>query len=139
MFGKNEESSINKVNPFHASPNDTPQVVYTITEALALWVLPALFLITCLWMLFSQVVRPPLFSFFCAYGALGAASLGVLTANSLTSIVGFFIAVIISPILLVHNWFALRRSASNSTCHRIAQWASLLSLLILIFFIVWSP
>ena len=127
------------VNPFHASPNQTPQEAYAVAEALAFWVLPGLFLITCLWMWISRVVRPPLFPFFCAYGALGAAALGVLTANSPISAMGFLIAIVISPILLVRNWFMLRGPARISACHRIAQWASLLSLSILIFFVVWSP
>lgn len=126
------------VNSFNASPNETPQAVYDITEALAFWVLPILFLTTCLWMYFSRVVRPPLFSFFCAYGALGAAALSVYAANTPISAVGFLIAFVISPILLVYNWITLRESARNSPCHRIAQWASIGPLSVLIFFVVWS-
>ena len=126
-------------NPLNTAPVDTPAIVYDVTGALAFRILPIAFLVVCIVMLFSRTKSPPYFSVFCIFGSMGALCLAVYFANSPISILGFLIAFIISPLLLVSNWIQLRARAKNSVCHRIVQWASAIPLMILAFFVLWHP
>jgi|GEM_PF-5460416 len=65
--------------------------------------------------------------------------LAIYFANGPISTLGFLLAFFVCPILLVWNWFKLRVAARDSIPHRIVQWASLIPLVILIFFATWQP
>ena len=126
-------------NPIHSAPLDTPPIVYEVTSALAFWILPSAFLVICLTMALSRTDKPPYFPVFCIFGSMGAFCMAICFANGPISILGFLIAFIVSPFLLVRNWFKLRTPAGNSIYHRMVQWASLIPLVILVFFAVWHP
>ena len=127
------------INPLNTAPDNTPIYVYEIISALAFRILPGLFLLVCMMMWLSRTTRPPYFAAFCIFGSLGSFCLAIYFANGPISLLGFLIAFIISPILLIRNWITLRISARRSTCHRIIQWASVFPILNLIFFITWTP
>ena len=127
------------INPLHTAPVDTPASVYEVASALAFWILPGAFLVVCLAMALSRTERPPYFPIFCIFGLMGALCMAICFANGPISILGFLIAFVVSPILLVRNWFKLRAPARNSICHRMVQWASVIPLGILVFFAVWCP
>jgi hypothetical protein len=137
-FGRNQ-NDLSMTNPLHLAPVDTPAIVYEVTSALALWILPSAFLLICLTMALSRTEKSPYFPVFCIFGSMGAFCLTIYFSNGPISVLGFLIAFVVSPILLVHNWFRLRTTARNSICHRMVQWASLTPLVILIFFVVWHP
>ena len=126
-------------NPLHSAPLETPAIVYEVTSALALWILPSAFLLICLIMALSRTEKPPYFPVFCIFVSMGAFCMTIYFANGPISILGFLIAFIVSPFLLIRNWFKLRTPAGNSVCHRIVRWASLIPLVILVFFAVWHP
>lgn len=127
------------INPLHTAPVDTPASVYEVASALAFWILPGAFLVVCLAMALSRTERPPYFPIFCIFGSMGALCMAICFANGPISVLGFLIAFVVSPILLVRNWFKLRAPARNSICHRMVQWASVIPLGILVFFAVWCP
>lgn len=125
-------------NPFSSAPDETPSSVITVSLALAFYILPTLFICVCVLMRFSGVSRPPYFAYFCAFGSLGAVSISIATANSPLSALGFFIAFLISPFLLVRNYFVLLRSPEDrSIYHQAARWTSLFSSAIIITLLVW--
>ena len=126
------------MSPLSTAPVDTPAVVVTVSVALALVILPILFASVCLLRRFTGVSRPPYFAYFCAFGSLGPLSLGIASANSPLSVLGFFIAFLVSPFFLVRNFFALRSQACASIYHRAARWASLFSLAVLVLLLVWT-
>lgn len=126
-------------NPLHSAPVDTPAIVYEVTSAFAFWILPSAFLLICLAMALSRTERPPYFPAFCIFGSMGAFCMAILFANGPISIFGSLIAFIVSPILIVRNWFKLSTPAGNSIYHRMARWASVIPLGILVFFVVWQP
>jgi len=125
------------INPLHLAPVDTPTIVYEITSALAFRILPCAFLLIYLVIALCSTKSPPYFAVFCIFGSMGAFCLAIYFANSPISVLGFLIAFVVSPIFLVRNWFKLRVAARDSICHRVVQWASVIPLVIMIFFVVW--
>lgn len=125
-------------NPLSTAPVDTPASVITVPLVLALFFLPVLFASVCFIMRFAGVRHPPYFAYFCAFGSLGALGLTITAANSPISVLGFIIAFLVSPFLLVRNFFALRSKSSTSGFHRAAGWVSLFSLLVIVLLLVWT-
>jgi hypothetical protein len=126
------------VSPLNLAPIDTPASVYEVSTVLALYVFPALFLLVSLFMLLARVPRPPYFSYFCAFGALGSMSLCLATGNNPLSAIAFLIAFPLCPLLMVRNLSVLRSHPEQSIFHAGARWASLFSLTIIGLLILWT-
>lgn len=124
------------ISPLSLSPNNTPEVVYEVSLALAYYVFPALFLLVGAIMEFARIPRPPYFAYFCAFGALGSMSLCVASVNNPGSVIAFLIAVIVCPVLMVRNLVVLRSRPERTVFHIGAQWTSIFSMTVIAFLIL---
>jgi uncharacterized membrane protein YgdD (TMEM256/DUF423 family) len=113
------------VNPLTATPAETPDWVYAWLYSLAMHILPTLFICLCILMLCMRIPRAPYFTWFCVFGTLGAFCLGVLMANSPISAGCLMFSLIAMPVVLICNFFVLRKRDERTVFHRAATWASL--------------
>ena len=126
------------VNPPNLAPDDTPAIVVEVAAALAVYVLPALFLLICLGMLVSRTKRTPCFSYVCALAAPRCLGLRIASANSPLSVLALLAAFPVCPVPSAINLRQLRACGQVSPWHRGARWVSLLSIAPVFLFIGWA-
>ena len=125
------------INPFKSAPVDTPAYVYETVALAGFYILPGLFLLTCILMWCFRVKKPPYFVFFCAYGTLGSFCMVIFFANGPISVFGGLLALVVCPIFQVVNLMKIWDLAKRSVCHRIAQIVSITSMVILAGVLIW--